>query len=79
MTRQNKVMLHVLGTVEDLREIGLVTMEERLTDQGRQKVAQLRAEGFEPTLEEKQKAIRALMATSGLRIDPAAMKDENQN
>ena len=63
MPRGQKVLLFVLGFLDDLARRGLVRRmvgDAKLTDLGRSDLERLKAEGFEPTEKEFEEAFAAV-------------------
>lgn len=63
LPRFQKVLIFTLGTIERLIDAGLITGPKVLTEGGRAQLAALKAEGFTPTTEETELAMRAIMPT----------------
>lgn len=60
LTHESKVMLYVIGVMDDLKRHGLVEGGHDISDEGRETLEQLRASGFKPTDDEMQAAVRVL-------------------
>jgi len=60
MPRGLKVMIYVVGTLNELKALGLVRGPDRLTVNGEMYFTILKAQGFEPTTEEMQEALEVI-------------------
>lgn len=61
LTHEEKVILYVMGVLEELKHKGLIEGRGPLTDEGLKTIAELKASGFEPTDKEVKDAMDVLL------------------
>ena len=64
--RIKKVIIYTIGSLDELRDIGLVTGgQHTLSEEGKEKLKELEKSGFKPSDDETRKAIAFLQENQG--------------
>lgn len=74
--RQAKIMLFVVGTMQDFRNEGLITGGYELSDEGYKEYQELVASGFLPTDEEIDRFTKLVYLTAGTPEADIALRGE---